>query len=104
MKNVATGKPLGTDLEKLAALPDADIDVGDTPYDPHDPAAVDAFWREAKLTLPRRPGQRGPQRAPTKVPTTLRLDPEVLAAFKATGRGWQTRINDALKEWIATHR
>lgn len=28
---------------------------------------------------------------------TLRLEPEVLAKFKATGRGWQTRINEALK-------
>lgn len=41
--------------------------------------------------------QRGPQRAPTKRQVTLRLDDEVLAKFRATGRGWQSRINDALK-------
>lgn len=37
-----------------------------------------------------------------KILTTVRFDAEVLAAFKATGRGWQTRMNDALKEWLAT--
>jgi uncharacterized protein (DUF4415 family) len=34
----------------------------------------------------------------TKTPVTLRLDPDVLAKFKATGKGWQSRINDALKQ------
>ena len=30
----------------------------------------------------------------------IRFDPEVLAAFRASGPGWQTRINVALKEWL----
>lgn len=30
-------------------------------------------------------------------------DAEVIAAFKATGEGWQTRMNDALKDWLQTH-
>jgi len=46
---------------------------------------------------------RGPQKAPTKIPTTLRLSPEVAAAFRATGPGWQTRIDNALKDWLKTH-
>ncbi|TOZ63225.1 hypothetical protein DIJ60_07440, partial [Burkholderia pseudomallei] len=29
---------------------------------------------------------------------------DVLDAFKATGRGWQTRVNAALKEWLKTHK
>ena len=33
-----------------------------------------------------------------RVPVSLRVDPDVLAAFKATGAGWQTRMNDALAE------
>ena len=32
-----------------------------------------------------------------KVMFTMRLDPEVIAKFKATGPGWQARINDVLK-------
>lgn len=46
---------------------------------------------------------RGPQKGPTKVPTTIRLSPEVMEAFKATGAGWQTRIDAALKDWLKTH-
>lgn len=38
-----------------------------------------------------------------KQSTTIRLDTDILAAFKATGPGWQTRLNDALKEWLDTH-
>ena len=43
--------------------------------------------------------QRGrPKAAITKVSTTLRLDPDVLEAFKANGHGWQGRINLALRK------
>ena len=35
-----------------------------------------------------------------KISTTLRLDADVIAQFKAKGPKWQTRINDALREWL----
>lgn len=38
-----------------------------------------------------------------KLSTTIRLDADVLNAFKATGPGWQTRMNAALKDWLNTH-
>ncbi|MDR1349331.1 MAG: BrnA antitoxin family protein [Zoogloeaceae bacterium] len=44
---------------------------------------------------------RGPQKAPRKVSTTIRLSPEVVQHFRATGDGWQGRIDAALKDWIA---
>ena len=63
-----------------------------------DPAAY------AQLTgLQRKPGERGLQKAPTKVATTIRLSPDVMAAFKASGAGWQTRVDAALKDWLKTH-
>lgn len=40
---------------------------------------------------------RGPQKTPKKVQITLRLDPVALAAFKATGKGWQVRIDEVVK-------
>ena len=43
---------------------------------------------------------RGPQKAPTKVPVSLRLSREVVDHFKATGSGWQSRIDEALKDAI----
>jgi uncharacterized protein (DUF4415 family) len=39
---------------------------------------------------------RGPQKAPTKRMVSLRLDPDVLARWRASGAGWQRRINDTL--------
>ena len=41
-----------------------------------------------------------PAIASPKVSTTIRLSKEVLNHFKADGRGWQTRIDEALREWI----
>ena len=46
---------------------------------------------------------RGPQKAPTKVSTTIRLSPDVVDYFKRDGAGWQSRIDEVLKEWMATH-
>ena len=46
---------------------------------------------------------RGAQKAEVKVQTTMRLDTDILAAFKANGRGWQTRMNDALRDWLKHH-
>lgn len=46
---------------------------------------------------------RGKQVAPTKQAVTVRYSPDVLEAFKATGAGWQTRMNDALRDWLRTH-
>lgn len=44
---------------------------------------------------------RGPGKRPAKEQVAIRLDPEVLTAFRAGGAGWQTRVNSALKEWLA---
>jgi uncharacterized protein (DUF4415 family) len=56
--------------------------------------------REA-LAEKRKPGQRGPQLAPTKQLVSVRYSPEVLAFFKASGAGWQTRMDDALRQWVS---
>ncbi len=58
-------------------------------------------WREA---FAKAPVQRGrPKSRDPKVSTTIRLDSEVLALFRSTGDGWQTRINDALKAYAQKH-
>jgi uncharacterized protein (DUF4415 family) len=56
-----------------------------------------------KILPKRKVGQRGSQKRPTKISVTLRYSPEVVAYFKAMGEGWQTRIDEALKEWIKNH-
>lgn len=40
----------------------------------------------------------------TKSPVKLRLDPDVLAALRATGKGWQTRVNALLREAVGSGR
>ena len=47
---------------------------------------------------------RGQQKAPTKASTTIRLSRDVLDYFRAGGAGWQSRIDDVLKDWMANHR
>ena len=51
---------------------------------------------EAFPNTPRPP--RGPQRAPTKRPISLRVDADVLERYRATGPGWQKRMNEALRK------
>lgn len=41
-----------------------------------------------------------PPGAGPKVSTTIRLSRDVIDHFKLGGRGWQTRIDEALREWI----
>jgi len=45
-----------------------------------------------------------PKAEVTKERITIRLSPDVVEAFKASGAGWQTRIDTALKDWLKTHR
>jgi len=47
--------------------------------------------------------QRGRPAGSDKESTTIRFDRDVLAAFRAGGPGWQTRMNAALREWLKTH-
>ena len=54
--------------------------------------------------LSRKPGQRGPQKTPRKEPVTVRYSRDVIPYFRSTGRGWQSRMDSALKEWVAAHR
>ena len=54
-------------------------------------------WTEDMLGAPVLKRGRGPQATPTKVPTSVRLDADILEYFKAQGAGYQSRINAALR-------
>lgn len=47
--------------------------------------------------------RRGPNKRPRKQQVAIRFSPEVLAYFRAQGPGWQTRMDEALKAFIAEH-
>jgi uncharacterized protein (DUF4415 family) len=95
-----------SDWNRVLAHKDGDpipFDPEDGPYDPNDPQATRDWFAQADLIrqgkLVRR-GKRGPQKAPTKKLISLRLSPEVVDHFKATGPGWQTLIDSTLLKSI----
>ncbi len=50
-----------------------------------------------------KPKRGRPALATPKEHVNIRLDADVLGAFKETGAGWQTRVNNALRDWLKTH-
>ncbi|MNQ75481.1 hypothetical protein D3C85_902810 [compost metagenome] len=71
-----------TDWERLAKLEDQDIDTSEMPELGED------FFRRAEL------------RVPVKQAVTIRLDADVLEWFKSQGTGYQTRINQLLRQYM----
>lgn len=68
-----------------------------------------AKFRPAVEALPpslmKKLGVRGrPKAAVTKARITIRLSREVVETFRATGEGWQTRMDEALLEYVRAHR
>ena len=57
-------------------------------------------WTEEMLGSPVLKRGRGPQAAPTKVLTSIRLDADVLEFFKSQGGGYQSRINETLRKVV----
>ena len=69
-------------LEQLAAMPDDDIDYSDIPE------LSEKFWRNAVLVQPDKTQS-----------VTLRVKKSVLDAYKATGKGYHTRMNAVLETY-----
>jgi uncharacterized protein (DUF4415 family) len=64
-------------------------------------SAKEVLPSELLRVLPKRKrGERGEQKELKKVAVTIRYSPEVITFFKATGEGWQTRMDKALKGYI----
>jgi uncharacterized protein (DUF4415 family) len=47
--------------------------------------------------------RRGLQKAPTKERITIRLSRDVVSLFRASGTGWQGRVDSALRDWLKRH-
>lgn len=71
-----------TDWKQLAEMEDKAIDTSDIAE------LDDDFFKKAEL------------RVPAKQPVTLRIDEDVLVWFKAQGKGYQTRINKLLRQYM----
>ena len=92
--------------------PEEDAAISAGIADDPDTFELDQEWfAGAKLTsevlphiLENRHPTRGKQKSPTKQDTHIRLDPDIIEHFKQGGRGWQTRINDSLREMVEAER
>jgi uncharacterized protein (DUF4415 family) len=74
--------------------------------DPDDaPEITDKWIAEADLYRGKKLVRRGrPAGSGQKTQTTLRISKDVLEFFRATGPGWQTRMDNALKRYVASQR
>lgn len=89
---------IGSDLSKI----DAHVITAEE-YE-EIPELTDVFFEQADAHLGGKLIRRGRRKTEQpKLAITVRYDADIIAAFKAGGRGWQTRMNDALKEWLREH-
>jgi len=77
-------------------------DTATTWIDPDDaPELNDDFFERADEYVGQTLVKRGrPLGSGTKISTTIRFDADIVAAFRAAGPGWQSRMNEALREWL----
>ena len=88
-----------TDEEARALIEVARLDTDAPPLDQRRLARMQrASAAEAADLHARARGREGPSAAAPKQLVSLRLDQEVVARFRATGTGWQSRINEVLRE------
>lgn len=74
-------------LEELRRRKDKSIDYSDIPE------TTPEFWKNARVAMP----------GHAKQAVSLRLDADVLAFFRKTGKGYQTRINAVLRSFVEAH-
>ena len=87
-----SSKAIGSDLKKVDAYV-----LGPKDYE-EIPELTDEWFRRGTIKIGGVPIPRGrPKSAAPKKPVSLRLDPDVLAHFRGSGRGWQSRINAVLR-------
>ena len=97
-------KMTSTTLNQVLAATQAAPAKGDFVWDGHDEDERPLDKDEMLAGIASARKRRGrPAGSGTKEQVAIRLDHDVLAAFRAGGPGWQTRMNEALREWLHTH-
>lgn len=86
-KGTNMNKIIKSDLKRLEAMRDEDIDLSDIPE------LDEGFWKQAKPVIP-----------PGKKQLTLRIDDDVFKWFKGQGRGYQSRMNAVLRSYYESHQ
>jgi len=87
-------------LDAVRAVPTEKNFVWDGQDENERPATADEL-NAAMVAYRRKRGR--PVGSGTKEQVAIRLDRDVLAQFRSSGAGWQTRMNAALRDWLKTH-
>jgi uncharacterized protein (DUF4415 family) len=80
-----------TDWARVDALTDEDIDKA-IAEDPDAAPILDEEWFKGAVLM-----------IPAKIPTSMRIDSDVMDWFKGQGRGWQTKMNAVLRAYVRAH-
>jgi len=89
-------------LKPGTLIPTPEEDAAITAAAQADPDAMP--MTEAELAEAKPKARRGRRLAAvTKERITIRLSRDVVESFRASGEGWQTRVDSALKDWLKTH-
>jgi uncharacterized protein (DUF4415 family) len=91
MSKNTTSKKYGTDIERLRAMKDEEIDFSDIPR------TTPEFWAKAVVRKGLKPVFRKQQ-------VTLRIDSDVLEFLRSEGEGYQTKINQLLRSYMDASR
>ena len=92
MKRTSSSRKLASDIKRLAALKDSEIEV-----DADAPAWTPEMFARSIV-------KRGLEAPPAKTLLSLRVDSDVVEWFRAQGRGYQSRMNALLRAYMDAHR
>jgi len=85
-------------------MPTVEEDKAITAAARSDPDAQPLTPKQLKEMVPLRTLRGRPKSDNKKLLVSVRYSPEVVAYFKSTGAGWQSRMDEALREYIERHR
>lgn len=86
------------------AMPTVEEDKAITAAARSDPDAQPLTPKQLKEMVPLRTLRGRPKSDNKKLLVSVRYSPEVVAYFKSTGEGWQSRMDEALREYVEQHR
>jgi uncharacterized protein (DUF4415 family) len=99
-----SSRKIGSDLAKVDAHVIQPEEYEELPEITDEDMALAVFSKGSE-TFPNPIRPRGrPPKDDSKLHVSVRLSPDVLEAFRAMGRGWQGRMNEALREWLKQQR
>ena len=87
----------------VVVMPTAKEDKAITAAAKSDPDAQPLTPKQLKAMIPMRALRGRPKSERKKVLVSVRYSPDVVAYFKSTGEGWQSRMDSVLRQYVARH-